>query len=71
MKGFRAYFQIPTTGSCAVPRNTYSRIVIQQNTPTDIETIQPSEVGVQKIIRDGQIVIIRNGELYDVTGKKL
>ena len=39
--------------------------------PTDVESVQTSEVGAQKILRDGQVLIIRNGETYDLNGKKV
>ena len=33
-----------------------------------IENIQPSEVHTQKVIRDGQVLIIRNGVVYNAQG---
>ncbi len=33
-----------------------------------IENIQPSEVRTQKVIRDGQVLIIRNGVVYNAQG---
>ena len=38
------------------------------NTPTGMEQTQTSPVGVQKILIDGQIIIIRNGDRYNATG---
>ena len=70
-KGFRAHFRVPATGPAAVPKNSPARIVVQKNTPTDVEGVQSSVIRVQKLVRDGQIIIIRNGERYDVTGRKL
>jgi len=35
---------------------------------TGMENIQKSEVSVQKVIRDGQLMIIRNGVIYTATG---
>ena len=49
LKGFRAYFQVPTAGPAAVPKNTPSRIVTRKETPTGVESIQSSAVSVQKI----------------------
>lgn len=37
----------------------------------DETTSQPSDFCIQKILQNGQIIIIRNGERYDITGKKL
>jgi len=39
--------------------------------PLGTESVQPSEVSHQKILRDGQILIIRNGETYTVSGLKV
>lgn len=39
--------------------------------PTDIENVQRSEIGIQKILRDGQVLIIRNGETYDLNGRRV
>ena len=36
---------------------------------TDVESIQPSAVSVQKIKRDGKIYILRGEKMYDLTGK--
>lgn len=35
---------------------------------TGMENIQPSEVGIQKVLRNGMLYIERNGKLYNVTG---
>ncbi len=36
---------------------------------TDVESIQPSAVSSQKVFRDGQLVIIRNGVEYNAAGQ--
>lgn len=71
MRGFRAYFilhraDIPIGRA---PRGSNARIITRENTATDIESIQPSEVSIQKILRDGQIIIIRGDKEYTVDGK--
>lgn len=71
LRGFRAHFRIPTVGPAAAPKNTPARIVLQKQTPTGVESIQSSAVSVQKIVKDGQVIILRNGKKYDVTGKEL
>lgn len=38
--------------------------------PTGVESLKPSEVRSQKVLRDGQIVIIRNGETFNLTGQR-
>jgi len=70
LKGFRAHFRVPTTGPAAAPKNTPSRIVLLSNTTTDVESIQHSEVSIQKIIRDGRVYILRDGKRYNVLGEE-
>ena len=66
LKGFRAYFQL-SAGESPAP----ARFVFRQNTPTDIERTQYSEVSVQKLLRDGQIVIVRDGKKYSILGQDI
>ena len=42
-----------------------------QSDPTGLEGIESSEISSQKIIRNGQMLIIRNSEVYSVTGLKI
>ena len=44
---------------------------IEPEPVTGIESIQPSEVRTQKVLRDGQIVIIRDNKQYSVMGIQL
>ena len=72
MKGFRAYFVIANSdpaNHAPVYRGMPARIVEREETATDIESIQPSEVSVQKVIRDGQLIIIRNRVEYNANGQ--
>jgi len=71
LRGFRAYFQVPSTGPAAVPKNTPARIIVRRDTPTGMDDVRYLESSVRKIVKDGRIIILRNGETYDVTGKKL
>lgn len=68
LRGFRAYFQVPATGLEAVPKGTPARIVIQENIATDSEETQGSRVHCTKILRDGQIYIIRDRSHYTLLG---
>lgn len=38
---------------------------------TDVENVQGDKVQCTKILRDGQVLIIRNGETYTITGAKV
>ena len=41
---------------------------IEDNTPTGMESMQGSAIRAEKILRNGQLIIIRNGVEYDATG---
>ena len=71
MRGFRAYFIIHRDyiSAAHAPRGSNARIVMRENTATGVESIQHSEVSVQKVIRDGQLIIIRNGVEYSADGQ--
>lgn len=72
LKGFRAYFQVPTTGPNAAPKNTPARIVETHDTPTDIESVSQQPIAnSQKLIIDGQIYLMYEGRMYDVLGKRV
>jgi hypothetical protein len=45
------------------------RLVIEV-VPTAIEDIATGTVRVEKVIKDGQLLIIRNGEVFNVMGAK-
>lgn len=74
MLGFRAWFQIVgnTIAGAPVRRNMPATLRIV-NTPTDIEspiTDNPSTT-TYKELRNGQLIIIRNGETFSSNGQKL
>ena len=45
------------------------RLVIEV-VPTAIEDIATETVRVEKVVKDGQLLIIRNGEVFNVMGAK-
>ena len=80
MKGFRAHFYIKPNGSQSnspLRRGMPAvlRIVDTKDTATGIE--EPSSSSLQGgdrgrlILRDGQILILRNEHIYDITGKEV
>lgn len=73
MKGFRAYFAIPTGGSTPAPvrRGTPARLSIRSNVPTSVSSIQEQSNIPAKIIENGQLVIIKNGVRYNTTGQQI
>lgn len=73
LKGFRAYFEIPTSGAKAVRRGTPARIIMEQNVATDVEMVNREEsiVNNRKFVRNGQLFIVHNGILYNGQGQRV
>ena len=77
MKGFRAYFYIvhedPDPDPAPRYRNmpTVWEIEGALGSTTSVEGIQPSAVSIQKELREGQIILIIDGEMYDLMGRKI
>lgn len=72
IKGMRAYFQVH---GVANPSNAIkrARIVMNSQVATDIEMVnsQESKAKSQKLMENGQLVIIRDGVRYNIMGAKL
>ena len=62
-------YKANTTGAVYV--YAYYRKYVEPSPATGAEDIQPSEVSYQKVLRNGQVLIIRNGETYTITGAKV
>jgi hypothetical protein len=79
MKGFRAYFYIvsakyPFPDPASAPARGLQavwEIDGEADSPTDMESVQSSGISVQKQLRDGQIILIIDGEMYDLQGRKM
>ena len=71
LKGFRSYFEIPSSGAQAVARHTPARIVTRKETPTDLDHVQRDNVQCTKVLRNGQLIILRDGKRYNVLGIEL
>ena len=71
LRGFRAYFEISDTPAGApAQRGMTVRIVERPNTTTGGAHVQGDKVQSTKVLRDGQIVIIRNGKEYNALGQR-
>lgn len=72
IKGMRAWFQVKgiPNPSLVIKR---ANIVTKKDEATNIEIVnsQDSAVKSQKLIRDGQLIIIRDGVQYNVMGVKI
>jgi hypothetical protein len=72
MLGFRAWFQVSTVASFAPVRRNMPASFRIVSTPTDMDQITNDQLPkTNKIIEDGHLIIIRNGEKYSINGQKL
>ena len=75
MNAFRAYFDVtPTPKTSTFYRGMPTRIVEQRETPTGIEEVTGDGLpvtGVQKIIRDGRLIIICGDREFNAQGQIL
>jgi hypothetical protein len=66
MPGLRAYF------TSAAPLSMRARVVFDENTTTSLPVVGgETNNGVQKIMKDGQLIIIRGEEQYNVQGQRI
>ena len=66
MPGLRAYF------TSAAPLSMRARVVFDENTTTSLPVVGgETNNGVQKIMKDGQIIIIRGEEQYNLQGQRI
>ena len=66
MPGLRAYF------TSSAPLSMRARVVFEENTATSLPVIGgETNNGVRKIMKDGQIIIIRGEEQYNVQGQRI
>ena len=73
MNGFRAYIKVGAGSSLGAPirRGLPIRIRESENTATGIDQIQSDQVPSIKVLRDGQMIIIRDGKEYNAQGMRL
>lgn len=70
IKGFRAYFQVKVPNPQQVIKR--ANIVTKPAVPTNIGTVNSQEPAkTQKLLRDGQLIIIRDGVQYNAFGVKV
>lgn len=67
LKEHKAYVKYVGSQDSAPRRMRF--VFEQENTATGMESIQPSAVSCQKVLRDGQLIIIRNGVEYNANGQ--
>lgn len=70
LNGFRAYFKIADEVAPSAPLRRARFVVNEQQVVTSIDTDRQT-ANSQKLLRNGQLIIIRDGVQYDVLGRKL
>ena len=71
MNGFRAYIKVGGATSAPIRNGAIIRIVEKENTATGVGEVQRDNVQCTKVLRDGQIIIIRDGKEYNVMGNQI
>lgn len=73
LKGFRAYFKIGevTPGAGAPPIKRARFVVNQPGIATGIEETDSQQPAIRKVLRDGQLIIIRDGVEYNAMGQMI
>ena len=66
MTGVPAYNNEPQQGA---PRRRVTMTVYNEQTATGMESIQPSEISVQKVMINGELFILRGEKMFDATGR--
>ncbi|MBR1878040.1 MAG: leucine-rich repeat domain-containing protein [Paludibacteraceae bacterium] len=78
----KTFFEVSTTAPVYVPESSVTaykahpvwgrlNIVARNETSTEIENVPSDQVQCTKVLRDGQIYILRGEQTYTVTGQKL
>ena len=67
--GLRAFFTI--TDEAGNPTKVRARVVTREDATTGFENITNGENTTIKVIENGQLIIIRNGEKFNAQGQKL
>lgn len=66
---YRAYLSCGYNASSAPASAPKMRIVFRQDTVTGVDNVQKDNAQSTKVLRNGQIVIIRDGKTYDIFGR--
>ena len=72
LPAYRAYINadvVPTTAQAQLPGRR--RVCMGENATTGFENVTNGENITIKVIENGQLIIIRNGEKYNIQGQKL
>ena len=69
--GLRALIELTTTGGQPLPAKVRAYVAAEENEATGLDNIQLPNANSQKLIINGQLIIIRGGEMYNAQGVRL
>lgn len=67
----RAYIDMDAISPIAPAPGRIRRVIAVENQATGVESLQPSAVSLEKVLMNGQLFILRDGQLYNVTGVRV
>ena len=66
--GLRAIIELTTTSGQPLPARVRAYVAAEENEATGLDNIQLPNANSQKLIINGQLIIIRDGEMYNAQG---
>lgn len=67
----RAYINMSAITPIAPVPGRVRRVIAVENQATGVESLQPSAFSLEKVLMNGQLFILRDGQLYNVTGVRV
>lgn len=67
----RAYINMSAITPIAPAPGRIRRVIAVENQATGVESLQPSAFSLKKVLMNGQLFILRDGQLYNVTGVRV
>lgn len=67
----RAYINMSAITSIAPTPGRIRRVIAVESQATGVESLQPSAFNLKKVLMNGQLFILRDGQLYNVTGVRV
>jgi len=66
-----AYINMSAITPIAPAPGRVRRVIAVENQATGVESLQPSAFSLEKVLMNGQLFILRDGQLYNVTGVRV
>ena len=67
----RAYIDMDAITPVTPAQGAKRRVIAVENQATGVENLQPSAFSLEKVLMNGQLFILRDGQLYNVTGVRV